>query len=100
MSLGSSIYSLPPLKHLVATTLTQFPNLPLEVREMVWTYVSHWPRNLDIWVKHEGPELTTVSLDGQRRSRYRPHSFITSQCVPALLHTNREARIIGLKYYR
>ena len=100
MSLPPSKYSLSASKHLAATTLTQFPDLPPEVREMVWTYVSHFPRNLDIWVKHEGPELTAVSLDGQRRSRYRPHSFITSQCVPALLHTNREARTIGLKYYR
>jgi len=68
-------------------TFPQFPQLPPELRSYIWYLTSHMPRVLEV----NGYE-TTVS--------FRRVARLTSKTiVPAILHTTRESRSIGLKYY-
>ncbi|KAH7397791.1 hypothetical protein BKA64DRAFT_753472 [Cadophora sp. MPI-SDFR-AT-0126] len=65
---------------------TLFPKLTTEIRLQVWELESSIPRDLDVWTKRFG---------GGQCFR-----FATSKAVPSILHTNKESRTVGLKYYQ
>jgi len=74
-----------------------FSSLPVEIRTCVWEFVSFLPRNLDIW----GQLLGTLENDYTTRKQIlaAPFKYRTTRSVPAILHVNRESRLIGLKHY-
>lgn len=65
-----------------ASTFNCFPNLPVEVRCIIWEWVARHPQ--------------VIILSEQDR---KPKSIIAGNPVPALLHTSTEARQIGLGLY-
>lgn len=70
---------------------TCFPNLPPELRQKIWKEGCCVSRNIDLWVtKNRNP------------GKLNRHPFICrshSQRPPAILHTTKEAREVGLRYY-
>ncbi|KAK0101104.1 hypothetical protein ONS95_012912 [Cadophora gregata] len=76
---------------------TLFPNMPLELREMIWTQACRVERVVDIWVKVVGGSAGKNFFDTIRVRRavnYKSHAKL-----PSVLHTSKEARQIGLKHY-
>ncbi|TVY19713.1 hypothetical protein LARI1_G003218 [Lachnellula arida] len=80
-------------------TSTCFPKLPLELRNMVWTYGANLPRNLDIWAPTIGEEMTFHWNYHQNSLNFHPFKFCSTRPVPGILHANRESRTIALKFY-
>lgn len=78
----------------IPSTFTRFSSLPVEVRYMIWEQVAQVPRNLDIWAEPVG-EITWI----HNRPLSQQWKFLTTRRPPAILHTNRESRIAGLKHY-
>ena len=73
--------------------LKRFTDLPLEVRNMIWTMTANIPPNLDVRVS-----CRPVIEDYSRI--FNPYTFISPQPDPALLFINRESRYIASRYYR
>lgn len=67
---------------------TLFPNLPPELRNKIWNEhcTQYEPQIIDLWATKDSTET---------KMRYGTHSQ-----APPILHTSREARSIGLKYYK
>jgi hypothetical protein len=67
---------------------TLFPKLPPELRDKIWNEhcAQLQPRIVDLWP-------TTDSTE--KKMRYGTHSQ-----APTILHISREARSIGLQYYK
>lgn len=76
---------------------TCFPNLPFELRTMILTIACHESRIIDLWIselpfeEHGG----ATTYWGDRPYRWRSQA----ERAPGLLHTSRETRTVGLKYY-
>ncbi|KAH6679277.1 hypothetical protein B0J14DRAFT_696555 [Halenospora varia] len=79
-------------------TFTCFPNLPLEIRSMIWHEVANLPRNLDLWARTIGAASWQWTRGGPA-SDIELFRFTTTQPNPAILAVNREARKIGKLYY-
>jgi hypothetical protein len=72
---------------------TLFPKLPIELRVKIWKLASFVQRNVII---------SASSLYLSNNSKYSkewPYYFASSSPPPAILHTTRESRTEGLKYY-
>lgn len=83
-------------------TFTIFPKHPVEIRRQIWEHVSFQPGNLDIWTQflgqlsfdRAGPLTEAHEFAGDEMFR-----FLTTRSPPAILHTNREARSVGLRFF-
>jgi hypothetical protein len=76
----------------MASTFTCFPNLPKELQLKIWKQVAFETRNIGIWVE-------------QRKFRYyrdgeHDYYFLSNVGHPAILHTCKESREEGLKFYQ
>lgn len=75
-------------------TFHLFPRLPTEIRLMIWEF-SIVKRT--IIANYEGERF---QLAGKDITDPLPHSLRnTTPLIPPILHVNREAREVGLKYY-
>ncbi|KAG4415972.1 hypothetical protein IFR04_010922 [Cadophora malorum] len=76
-------------------TFHLFPNLPLELRNQIWTLSLPPPRLIPLQT-----EKGTIHISGRHPNIPFLHVWCTTRRpVPSLLHTCRESRIIGLKHY-
>tara|TARA_R110002060_G_scaffold23136_9_gene31311 strand:+ start:174 stop:812 length:639 start_codon:yes stop_codon:yes gene_type:complete len=69
------------------TQFKRFPNLAAEIRLQIWELASSIPRDLDIWTR-------PFNIPGSHGFK-----FATTKPVPSTLHTTKESRTVGLKYY-
>jgi len=78
--------------------MVSFLLLPAEIRLKIWKLCCLQSRNITILSVGVGEFIETNPID--RSSRDDPkHRFITYTPVPALLHTCKESRHVGLQYY-
>jgi hypothetical protein len=78
---------------------TCFPNLPLEIRQLIWEYCSNLPRNLDIWNEEVGDVSYHWRLDGHQEVNWQPFKFFTTQSLPGVFLASKESHAIAVKYY-
>ncbi|KUJ14072.1 uncharacterized protein LY89DRAFT_737067 [Mollisia scopiformis] len=86
-----------PDSHSTTRSFTRFSLLPHDLRVDIWKIVTVQPRNLDIWPLRVGTFNYDREIEGQ--ARYATWRYFTTQPIPAVLHTTRESREIGLKHY-
>ncbi|KAL2070888.1 hypothetical protein VTL71DRAFT_13914 [Oculimacula yallundae] len=73
-----------------------FPDLPLEIRLLIWETACYEARLLDIW--YSGVDLE--GLDDFSMGFKKPHYFYSHAPIPSILHTCQDARKIGLQHYQ
>jgi hypothetical protein len=78
----------------MATTFTCFPKLPKEIQFKIWKEAAFETRNVAVWV-----ELGELG-DIDEYDDHRPYYFATNVGPPAILHTCKESRSEGLKFYQ
>lgn len=87
-----------------AKTFTNFPKLPIEIRQTIWGYVCQIPRVVNITTSNQnnGPNIVDYSCVDDRSSLpwTVTASLTSSTPVPALLHVSQESRDAGLKFYK
>ncbi|PVH79850.1 hypothetical protein DL98DRAFT_572316 [Cadophora sp. DSE1049] len=78
-------------------TFTCFPKLPFELRTMILTHACLETRIIDIWAM----KLRLKDFNGFPSSLDEwPYKWRSqAERAPALLHTSRETRTVGLKHY-
>jgi 2EXR family len=80
------------------TSFTLFPKLPPEMSDKIWEFAAFLQRDLPIFITAVGEKrLENASVGALQLPDYQ---IISSQPAPALLHACREARLVGLKYYK
>lgn len=72
-----------------ATEFTLFPDLPPELRLMIWNHARPEPRVLRAMYSEKRP----FSVQGYRYAHFGAK-------VPSLLHVNKEARDVALRWYK
>jgi len=72
-----------------------FPRLPVEIRLKIWKAASFLIRNVEIRLRL----APRRAIQGAKTNFIRS-DYISNQPPPAILHTSREARSEGLRYYR
>ncbi|KAK0105044.1 hypothetical protein ONS95_004588 [Cadophora gregata] len=82
---------LPPLETTTVGALSfpQFPNLPRELRNRIWRYAAFEKRIVRVIYRSHAkldPSLSTLTIEKQSRH-------------PAIVHTSKEAREEGKRYY-
>lgn len=81
-----------------APVFSRFPQLPLEIRTLIWQEIAQLPRNLDIWAPNKGTVAFWDPIENNT-STFRPYKHVTTQPVPGILHACKESRKIGLESY-
>ena len=76
---------------------TLFPKMALELREMVWSQACKVERVVDLWFEPLGGRAGLPLFD--TISQIPPVVYRSRTKVPAILHTSKEARATGLKYF-
>jgi hypothetical protein len=76
---------------------TCFPKLPLEIRRMIWKEACSVERVLDIWAVTLDVAGTTAFF--KKAYGTVPFSYMSHCKHPAVLHTSRESRSVGLENY-
>jgi hypothetical protein len=83
-------------------TFTCFPELPLEIRNLVWKKAANFPRNLDIWARPTGVTRYRDMKYGDDRlewKEYRTFRYTTRQPVPGVLIATRESRAATREFF-
>jgi len=83
-------------------TFTCFPELPLEIRNMVWKEAANLPRNLDIWARPTGVTCYRDMEYWDERlewKEYRTFRFTTRQPVPGVLVATKESRAATRQFF-
>jgi len=78
------------------STFTCFSKFPMELRLKIWNYASFQTRNIDVWVGL----VSFAELSDNAHVEHTPHYFYSTVGNPAILHTCRESRAEGLKFYK
>ncbi|KAH7408012.1 hypothetical protein BKA64DRAFT_437261 [Cadophora sp. MPI-SDFR-AT-0126] len=76
------------------TTFHLFPHLPLELRTEIWSLSLPPPRLI-----HVQTEKGEIRIPGRHPNKYCSHVWAKRLPVPSILHTCRDARVVGLKHY-
>ena len=71
---------------------TCFPNLLPELQIIIWKIVAYQPRNVVIVVR-------ALGVGSLYEDFYQGHKYVGFNPIPALLHTTRQSRLEGLKYF-
>lgn len=82
---------------MAAQEFTCFPELPLELRRLVWGYASNFPREVDIKIKKKGTGNRVVAdpiVEG-----IVEYDHYSSTAPPAVLSVSCEARGEALRFY-
>jgi hypothetical protein len=75
---------------------TCFPLLPPELRLEIWEHAARHPRDIDIWApKTRFSPLASPHI----QNIYPSFHYSTLSPIPSILHTNHEARHVGLGFY-
>jgi hypothetical protein len=79
----------------MATPFTCFPKLPKEIQFKIWKEAAFETRNVGVWVL----QVDFGDFHNQVGDQ-DPYYFGTNVGPPAILHTCKESRSEGLKYYQ
>jgi len=79
----------------MATTFTCFPKLPKEIQLNIWKEAASETRNVGVWI-----HLVEFGDLHHGNGDDNPYLFTTNVGHPAILHTSRESRREGLRFYQ
>jgi len=71
---------------------TSFPKLPPELQVIIWNIAAHQPRNLPVFVKALHWKMPKTDVG--------PYKYVNDTTIPAILHTTKQSRYEGLKYFK
>ncbi|CZR66005.1 uncharacterized protein PAC_15905 [Phialocephala subalpina] len=82
------------------TEFHPFPDLPIELRSIIWKEACFVSRDVDIWMRYQGEVRLDQIPEAEGLEVFLPHPYHSRSQAPSILQVDQESRAEGLRWYR